>query len=319
MEPLRSLLTGLMLLIAIGCAGWAFAAQGGRWSARLDVLTHFLPMILGVAAITVLYAIFAEPLLAKLALVGFGGAGMVLAGWLIAPEYLARRAPDAAADTPGQIKVIQLNAWRGNRDPEGTVRWLLAQDADIIVLQEADIVGPLLKLRSAYHASCDGCPVVIFSKAKPDVLHTPTPDDKRLGAPTAGVTLRDAQGEFTVIGTHYTWPVHGGLQQSQSRSLARLLAGFPTQRLILTGDFNSTPWSFSRRRDDAMFGLERLTRGMFTWPARNIPKHGRGTPFPLLPIDHVYAGSGWRTVKVERGPRTGSDHYPVIVILAPSP
>ncbi|MBN8964392.1 MAG: endonuclease/exonuclease/phosphatase family protein, partial [Rhizobiales bacterium] len=30
--------------------------------------------------------------------------------------------------------------------------------------------------------------------------------------------------------------------------------------LILAGDFNCTPWSFSRRREDAMFGLERRTR-----------------------------------------------------------
>lgn len=307
-----------MLLVAVGCAGWAFTAQGGRWSARLDVLTHFLPMIMGAAAVTVLYAIAAEPLLAKLALVGFGGAGVVLAGSLVAPEYLARRTADAAAGAPGQIKMIQLNAWRGNQDPEGTVRWLLAQNADVIVLQEADIIGPLLKLRSAYHASTDG-PVMILSKAKPAVLDIPTPSDKRFGPPTAAVTLRDERGDFTVIGTHYTWPVPGGLQQAQGRGLARLLAKFPNERLILAGDFNSTPWSFSRRREDAMFGLERRTLGMFTWPARDVPKRSRSTPFPLLPIDHIYAGSGWRTVKMERGPRTGSDHYPVIVTLAPSP
>lgn len=319
MEPLQSLLTGLMLLIAIGSAGWAFAAQGGRWSARLDVLTHFLPMIMGAAAVTVLYAVVAEPGLAKLALVGFGGAGVILAGSMIAPEYLARRTPNAATDSPGQIKVIQLNAWRGNRDPEGTVRWLLAQNADIIVLEEADLIGPLLKRRSAYHASCNSCSVMIFTKTQPAVLDIPTPNDKRLAAPTAGVTLRDERGEFTVIGTHYTWPVHGGLQQLQGRSLARLLAQFPQERLILTGDFNSTSWSFSRRHEDSVFGLERRTRGMFTWPARDVPWRGRSTPFPLLPIDHVYAGSSWRTVKVERGPRTGSDHYPVIVTLAPSP
>ena len=38
----------------------------------------------------------------------------------------------------------------------------------------------------------------------------------------------------------------------------------------------------------------------------------------VLPIDHVYAGPGWRTVSVQRGPKLGSDHYPVIVTLAPS-
>ena len=313
------ILTGLMLLIAVGCAGWAFAAQGGRWSARMDVLTHFLPAVMIAAAFTVLYAAIAETPLAKLALVGFGGAAALMAGWLIAPEYLARRGPAATAGAPGQIKLIQFNAWRRNRDLDGSIAWLLAQDADVIVLQEADAIGPLLRLRSAYHATTAGCSVMIFSKAAPVLLDIPTPSDKRLRPPAAGVTLRDAHGEFTVVGTHYVWPVFGGLQQSQGRGLARLLAQFPKDRLILTGDFNSTPWSFARRHEDALFGLERRTRGLFTWPAWDLPKRGARTPFPLLPIDHVYAGSDWRTVQVERGPRLGSDHYPVIVTLAPLP
>lgn len=313
------ILTGLMSLVAVGCAGWAFAAHGGRWSARLDVLTHFLPAIAIAAALAVLYAAVAEGPLAKLALAAFGGGGALMAGWLIAPEYLARRGRVAPPGAPGEIKLIQFNAWRRNCDLEGTIAWLLAQDADVIVLQEADAIGPLLRLRSAFHATSDGCSVMIFSKAVPVVLDIPTPSDKRIRPPAAGVTLRDARGEFTVIGTHYVWPVFGGLQQSQGRGLARLLAQFPTERLILTGDFNSTPWSFARRHEDVLFGLERRTRGLFTWPARDLPKRGARTPFPLLPIDHVYAGAGWLTVQVKRGPRLGSDHYPVIVTLAPSP
>jgi endonuclease/exonuclease/phosphatase (EEP) superfamily protein YafD len=308
-----------MLLTAVGCAGWAFAAQGGRWSDRLDVLTHFMPLLMAVAAVTVLYAVFAEPLLAKLALIGFGGVGMVLAGWLMVPEYLARRVAEPAAAPAGQIRLIQLNAWRSNQDLDGTVDWLLAQDADVIVLQEADAIGPVLKRRSTYHATCERCSVMIFSKAAPAVLDIPTPEDKRVRPPIVGVTLRDSRGDFTVLGTHYAWPVPAGLQQSQGRGLARLIASLPRERLILAGDFNSTPWSFTRRREDALFGLERLTRGMSTWPARGLPGRSSRTPFPLLPIDHVYAGSGWRTAKVERGPRLGSDHYPVIVTLAPSP
>ena len=31
----------------------------------------------------------------------------------------------------------------------------------------------------------------------------------------------------------------------------------------------------------------------------------------------VYAGDGLRTVRVERGPNLGSDHYPIVAILAP--
>nr|QQZ48664.1 hypothetical protein JKL49_14190 [Phenylobacterium glaciei] len=47
-----------------------------------------------------------------------------------------------------------------------------------------------------------------------------------------------------------------------------------------------------------MFGLERRTKALFSWPAYL----GAKVPFPFLPIDHVYAGKGWRTVSVKRGP-----------------
>ena len=92
----------------------------------------------------------------------------------------------------------------------------------------------------------------------------------------------------------------------------------PLPRLIVSGDFNSTPWSFSLKRQDRLFGLERRTRAMATWPAGDFSRMHFAIPFPVLPIDHVYAGEGWRTVEVRRGPMLGSDHYPVIITLAPA-
>jgi endonuclease/exonuclease/phosphatase (EEP) superfamily protein YafD len=39
----------------------------------------------------------------------------------------------------------------------------------------------------------------------------------------------------------------------------------------------------------------------------------------LLPIDHIYAGRAWRTVRLVRGPRVGSEHYPLVIDLALRP
>jgi hypothetical protein len=39
-------------------------------------------------------------------------------------------------------------------------------------------------------------------------------------------------------------------------------------------------------------------------------------PFAFLPIDHLYAGPAWKTLAVSRMPRTGSDHFGVLVTLA---
>jgi endonuclease/exonuclease/phosphatase (EEP) superfamily protein YafD len=133
----------------------------------------------------------------------------------------------------------------------------------------------------------------------------------------AASTITDAQGEFTIFGVHRHWPIRFAKYEAQQQALGKVLASDPSSRSILAGDFNSTPWSFSRRREDRSIGLIRRTRALFSWPAARSSHNPFPAPFPYLPIDHVYAGKGWATVKVERGPRLGSDHYPIVVTLAP--
>ncbi|MBA4011538.1 MAG: endonuclease [Phenylobacterium sp.] len=321
MRSLRLLTTSLMVLTALGCALWVLTAQGGRWSVQLDILTHFAPMLLALSLLPAIYGLVFERGGARLLLVGVSAVTIAASGLLVAPEYLRPASPPAPDGAPCQIKLIQFNAWERNGRQAETIRWLRAQDPDILVVEEASIIAPALKRAfRGYHVSCGDCSVMILSKARPVARDVPVPpaaayDDP---PPIAGATFRDSRGEFSVFGTHYTWPIHSRWQQAQGRVISGLLNRFPKERLILTGDFNSTPWSFSRRREDAMFGLERRTRALFSWPAdRSVA--GLGLPFALLPIDHVYAGPGWRTVRAERGPRLGSDHYPVIVTLAPSP
>ena len=96
------------------------------------------------------------------------------------------------------------------------------------------------------------------------------------------------------------------------------LKRFDPATLILAGDFNSTPWSFTLRRQDKRLGLERLTRALPSWPTARRTIWGIGWPLPVLPIDHVYAGRAWRAVSVRRGPSLGSDHFPIVVQIAPS-
>ena len=316
---LRLLFTSLMILIAVGCAAWALAAHGGRWNPRLDVLTHFAPMLLAAALVPAAYGLLAESGSARGALLAFSGAGAILTGLLIAPEYLRPKSAPAPADAPGRIKLIQLNLWDRNPEIGRTLAWLRAQDPDIIVAQEvcrfsANLAGGL----PGYHVTTGDCRVMIFSKAEPASRITkPIEAGRTLRPPIAGATFKDPHGDFTVIGAHLSWPLPAGRQQAQGRLLADFMMGLPQERLILAGDLNSTPWSFTRRAQDDMFGLQRLTRGLFSWPAGEFAP-GLRSSVPLLPIDHVYAGPGWRTVSVKRGPEVGSDHYPVVVVLAPS-
>ena len=88
----------------------------------------------------------------------------------------------------------------------------------------------------------------------------------------------------------------------------------PRRRLIVVGDFNLTPWSFTLKRQDKALRLRRWTRALASWPAGKFSRI-MAAPAPFLPIDHVYAGSDWRAVRIERGPALGSDHRPVVVTL----
>jgi endonuclease/exonuclease/phosphatase (EEP) superfamily protein YafD len=198
------------------------------------------------------------------------------------------------------------------------MRWLDAERPDIAVIEEN---SPRFQAAAARHpawqVSCGHCEVSLLSREAPVLVETPRHGRRWPHVPLTRAVFRDGRGTFELIGVHDAWPTDAADQQAQERRLAGLIAATPRGRTIVTGDFNSTPWSFSRRRWDRAFGLIRRDRAIATWPARRY-KRLRWAGLPFLAIDHVYAGPEWATVSVERGPRLSSDHYPLIVTLAPA-
>jgi endonuclease/exonuclease/phosphatase (EEP) superfamily protein YafD len=303
-------------LLAAVSAGAAVAAHFGRTSLRFDLLAHFAPLWLAGAALALVIA-FAFRGVARLLIASMAGVGVLAALALIAPEVVRPTGPRAPADAAGQLKVIQFNVWYLNDDLDRTVDWLVSQDPDVVVLEEIrPELRALLARRTGWHTSCQVCEVTILSKLKPISTKTPGLHGRPRG-PLGYARFRNQGGEFVVVGVHNDWPTNGLDQQAQEARLAGVLAAVDRKSAIVTGDFNSTPWSFSRQRWDRAFGLIRRERALPTWPAQRYKQLGWLGLFPFLPIDHVYAGPGWATVKVERGPRLGSDHYPVVVTLAP--
>lgn len=304
-----------VFLLALISAGAALAAQHGRESLRFDVLTHFAPIWLAGALLAALLAGLLLRGVSRLLVLALAGAGIVAAGALMAPEYTRDTGPKAAATAPGQIRIVQFNVWNDNRDLDRTVAWIQAQQPDIVVLEET--TPPLRRLierRTAWRAVCRDCEVMIYS-ARP-MSRGYAPAAPAVG-PLAHAVFKDAEGTFDVVGVHDAWPTDGDFQPRQEARLAHVLADLPKARTIVTGDFNSTPWSFARRQWDAAFGLIRRDRALFTWPAGKFTSKRYRVPVALLPIDHVYAGPAWATVDIHRGPILGSDHYPVVVTLAP--
>jgi endonuclease/exonuclease/phosphatase (EEP) superfamily protein YafD len=309
---------GRFILIALSVITWGsaavgLAAQGGRINAFLDLLTHLAPLYIAVGVMAlVLAAVLRRPAL-MLALPGLVSAAAGLA--LMLPDMMAERGPRPLAGAP-TLKIIQFNVWGGNPNVDRTVAWLLAQNADIIVLEESGGVGPYL-VKGGYRKSCEWCATNIFSKT--EAIESNGPEewfDRRPKVSSA--TFRDSFGPFTLLGVHLPWPNKFVREKGAYAALKAMVGEHPSDRLIIVGDFNSTPWSFQRQREDADLGVLRRTRNLFSWPAEQVSHNKLPALFPVLPIDHVYAGPGWATVSVQRGPRLGSDHYPIVAVLAPA-
>ncbi|MET0272859.1 MAG: endonuclease/exonuclease/phosphatase family protein [Phenylobacterium sp.] len=306
-----------VFLLALLCAGASGAAQFGRTSLLFDILTHFAPLYLA-GAVLALAAAFAFRGMERLLIAVIAAIGVLASASLIAPELVRSTGPRAKADAPHQLKIIQFNVWAHSPDILRSLDWIERQDADIVVLEEADPdIRALIEARTKFHIAVTGREVMILSRAPPLAVPAPLGDDDALGTLSRATFTNAVGGVFSVVGVHHNWPTDGEDQQKQEARVARVLRSLPKDQAIVAGDFNSTPWSFSRRRWDREFGLIRRDRALFTWPAQQDSRLRWLGLFPILPIDHVYAGPGWATVKVERGPRLGSDHYPVIVTLAP--
>lgn len=307
-RPLRVLAGGLALLIAAPVTAAALLAQGGRVSATLDILTHPAPAYFAAALVAALLALASRGLL-RAAGLGLAAVAVLAAGALIAPELSRRTGPAAPRDAPGQIKVIQFNVWQENPRLNEVVDWIVAQHPDVVILEET---GPALRDKIVRRTGWRG----VMGYLSTTMIITPPPYvtmnrpdiDPKSKLTFVNATYASPSGPYEVVATHLDWP--GPTQARERQALREVVAKLPTQRMILAGDFNSTPWSFARRADDRDFGLIRRDRAFWSWPAKRAP-------FPFLPIDHLYAGPGWATVSVGRGPSLGSDHYPLIVTLAP--
>jgi endonuclease/exonuclease/phosphatase (EEP) superfamily protein YafD len=328
MPALRSVLNRLVAALALGLGGvgalGAAAGLGGGLSRWLDVSNHALPLWAGAGLAAWLVARLAPRALPRRLAQTLGVLALILTLPFIALELFASRGPHAPADAPRQIRVVQINVWHVDELRPATIDWLLSERPDIITMQEApQSIRDALQHGGGYHVTCqDGrpqwCQSAVFSLRQP--LRAGLVEDDLPGpvTPLARATFAGADGRpFTVISAHLEWPLSPALQASQRERLGALIADSgPRERVILGGDFNSAPWSHARRQDDRTWGLRRRTRAIFTWPTSNLEVRGLRSPLPLLPIDHLYAGAAWRTVDVKRGPKVGSDHYPIVLTLA---
>jgi endonuclease/exonuclease/phosphatase (EEP) superfamily protein YafD len=317
-----SLANALALMSALGGSGAAaLAAAAGLagWrSGWLDVVNCFAPLVLVAAlasALVDLAVLGPGPLQAAALAMALFASLYGLA--LTAPEFFARRAMSAGGEG-APLRIFSLNVWYDNASPKRAAADIIARDADVVLLQEAaGTMRAVIDLLRAHYPFVSesqglGLGLVILAK-RPLLAQGCVRGARRLG----GLNLVWAEmaapdgASLRVATTHFAWPFPPRRQDAQRRALAAALEPLAGPDLVLSGDFNTTPWSFAMRRQDAaLLPLRRVTRAVFTWPAR-LRVHAFDWPAPILPIDHLYIGSDWLVARIRRVRITGSDHFAV--------
>ncbi|MEO1402476.1 MAG: endonuclease/exonuclease/phosphatase family protein [Cyanobacteria bacterium J06635_1] len=233
------------------------------------------------------------------------------------------KAPFQGAAT---IRLLHANIDHTKSNVDQAIQALDSQAADILLLQEVtpDNLQQLTTQLQHYqllraHPQDNSQGSAIFLPVSPrqpltvkdtQLLHLP----ERSTRPLLAATLALGDTEFTVLSLHITRPFHPGpsrFQQIEFEAVADWSRQHAQQRLIVIGDFNTTPWSSRFRTLLKHSGLSNSQDGwgwQTTWPA-NL-----AWPFQIA-IDHCLHSPAIKTQTRTIGPSTGSDHRPLWVEL----
>ena len=230
--------------------------------------------------------------------------------------YMKLATPAAAATAPPTVKVLTVNLLFDNHSTERLFGSIREETPDVIVFVEftpqwATLLQPL-------HAAYPNRLEIPFQRSTGIALFSRLPLDSAAMLPLgvqpgieARVRLEDRA--FTLIGVHLRSPTSGwraGQRNWQYELLARRRAQIDGP-LLVTGDFNTTPYSPYFTDWLARTGLAdtRAGRGLtWSWPTF--------LPFVGIPIDHCVVSDEFRVIAERRLPAFGSDHFPILTELA---
>ncbi len=314
------MLLAYFVLVCIGAATvLALFARSG-WVPELAA--HFrLHYVLALVVLCMGFGILRRPRPALLAALL-----LVPNAWSVVPYLLPLAVTPSVAALPAgpEIRVVALNLLFSNENHTAVRDYLHQIDADVLVLSELTPAW-VLALRDVtreypYWLSADRINpwgLGLFSKYP---LHEEKITSLGLpGSVNVSASIALPGGEVQLVGVHLASPSTPGRAAHRNRQIDRLAdllgappssAGVRRPSRLLVGDLNLTPYSpyFDELlQRTGMVDARRAQGPIGTWPA--------GFPLLQIPIDHCIADSDLGVSRVRRGPRVGSDHYPLEIIL----
>ena len=224
-----------------------------------------------------------------------------------------RRAPDVTGRPV--LRLLMMNVNTANRQHDRAVALARRAQADVVIVIETDQLwverlGALRDLYPFMQAAPrgDGFGMAVFSRLPVEYHEVMEAGLARLPCQVVRVPLDGKR--LTVIGIHPHAPVtrlHAAGRNEQLQDVARYVSGTPGPVLV-TGDFNCTPWSphfhdllrATRLRDSRHgFGVQP------SWPVGFLPLR--------IPIDHCLVSEGIAVHSRRLGDDVASDHFPILV------
>ena len=279
----------------------------GGWWWVFDLFAHFRVQCFVSLALVALVLLAGRRFRPALVFSGFAAANLAV----ILPFYVGGGADQAGPTT----RAVLFNVNSNLGDPAQVADLLRGCDADIVVLEELSA-----RWTTALRAVLKDYPHATLEAREDSFgigLLTRLPVNKAetvyigpAGVPSFIAELRANDALITVIATHALPPAGPRYARLRDEHLAEIpgLVEEAAGPVLLLGDLNATPWSHAFRRLLRRSGLRDSMRGhgvQNTWPT--------GNPLLRIPIDHCLHSDAVEIVDRERGPKAGSDHFPLIV------
>lgn len=252
---------------------------------------------------------------ASLALCLFNAAPALL---LFLPAGAQARAP--AEPHAAHLRILQANVLTCNTNAPALLSLVARESPDVVVLQEPDDwwlrhLAPLTNSHPVYAslARDDNFGAAVYCRTGALSAAVFTLSDPE-GAPSTLARIASCGRVLTVVGTHTLAP-YDDYQWRGRNSFTLELAGALRKikgPLVVTGDFNNTPWSAHFRAFLRASGLLDSAQGrgpQLTWPASS-------PPLARIPLDHCFHSADVRILSRRAGPEIGSDHLPLIIDVA---
>jgi len=298
--------------------GMFFTLAGllGRYVWFFEFFTHFKPQL------AVCFLVYAGLELAarrhrhavvSLAFAAFNAVPVLL---LLLPSGTQAQATPPAS-SPAHLRILHANILTCNTNFTALLSLVAQEHPDVIVLLEPDTrwlndLSPLTNsypvwaamprednLGAAIYCGTNARSAEIFRLSDPEAV------------PSTLARIAVGDKTLTVVGIHALAPYNSAMwcgRNSFSLELAKNLCGVEGP-LVVTGDFNNTPWSAHFRQFLEASGLRDSAQGhgpQPTWPVA-------APPLMRIPLDHCFHSVSVSILAKRPGPDIGSDHLPLII------